>query len=65
MSDQTMTILENDDLDHIYKRLPSDSHDELQSREFAPIGRQLSALKPENSPLSAGYFQASIQNENC
>jgi len=36
----------------------------LQSREFAPEGRELSALKPENSPPSAGCFQAGFQNEN-
>jgi len=43
----------------------SNSQYELQSREFVPFRRELSALKPENSPPSAGYFQAGFQNENC
>jgi len=38
---------------------------ELQSGEFAPKGRELSALKPENSPPLVGCFQAGFQNENC
>jgi len=43
----------------------SNSQYELQSGEFAPFGRELSALKPENSPLKAGCFRAGFQNENC
>jgi len=37
----------------------------IQSGEFAPFGRELSALKPENSPPKAGCFRAGFQNENC
>jgi len=43
----------------------SNSQYELQSGEFAPDGRELSALKPENSPPLAGCFRADFQNENC
>jgi len=43
----------------------SNSQYELESREFAPVGRELSAFKPENSPPLAGCFQAEFQNENC
>jgi len=32
---------------------------------FKAVGRELSALKPENSPPLAGCFQAGFQNENC
>jgi len=32
---------------------------ELQSREFAPDGRELSALKPANRPPQAACLQAS------
>jgi len=38
---------------------------ELQSGEFAPEGRELSALKPKNSPPTVGCFWAGFQNENC
>jgi len=37
----------------------------ILSREFAPDGRELSALKPENSPPLAGCFQAGFKNKNC
>jgi len=43
----------------------SSSQYELQSGEFAPEGRELSALKPKNSPPLAGCFWAGFQNENC
>jgi len=43
----------------------SNSQYELQSREFAPFGRELSALKPESSLPKVGCFQAGFQNENC
>jgi len=43
----------------------SNSQYELQQREFAPDGRKLSLLKPENSPPKAGCFRARFQNENC
>jgi len=45
--------------------IASNSQYELQSGEFAPFGRELSALKPENSPPLAGCFRAGFQNENC
>jgi len=43
----------------------SNSQYELQSGEFAPFGRELSALKPKNSPPLAGCFWVGFQNENC
>jgi len=47
------------------EKLSSNFQYELQSGEFAPEGRELSALKPENSPPLAGCFRAVFQNENC
>jgi len=43
----------------------SSSQYELQSGEFAPFGRELSALQPKNSPPRVGCFWARFQNENC
>lgn len=38
---------------------------EFQSQYFAPVGREILALKPENRSPKVSGFRTEFQNENC